>query len=161
MDKSTRVKQRTVQRLFVVFGILILGLGHQTYPVQAESIPEPEQLTATARVDGVAIEWQQTEKTPSVRYSLLRGTSNTLADAQPISALLLSSISNATPMTTYYTLLDPSAEAESAYTYWLTLTDGQGQQATFGPYTVGQVDDASQQDHALFLPLISSVAGSS
>ncbi len=145
----------------LVLGMVILWLGNQSYHAQAQSapLPAPEHPTVTVRADGVAIEWHHTDQTTSVRYALLRGATPELADAQPITAALLSSIDSSTPVITYYTLLDYNAEANTAYAYWLTLTDGQGQQATFGPYTIGQVDDASEQYHALFLPLISSVAG--
>ena len=121
--------------------------------------PTPEHLTVRVRADGVAIEWQQTDETSSVRYSMLRGTTTKLANAQPIPAIRLSSTSNKHPAITYYTLIDQSTEAESAYVYWLVSTNDQGQQATFGPYVVGRVGDNSEQNHALFLPLIGSIAG--
>ncbi|HMN28676.1 MAG TPA: hypothetical protein PKE45_11055 [Caldilineaceae bacterium] len=138
-----------------LIGVLLL-IAAATAPVLAadEVFPQPEQLTVTVQNDQVVLDWLYTVEPSALTYTLARSENRSLADATVVNASLLSSTGDGEPVVAYYTLIDTTAQPGRGYAYWLTATDEAGQSLTLGPLTIGQVDDASERQTQLFLPIV-------
>ena len=143
--------------LAVLFA-LWLGVVGTTSPALAQdaTFPLPEQLTVTVRNNHIVLDWVYTVEPALVTYRLGRSESNSADEATTVTASLLSSTGDGEPVLLYYTMIDPTAQPDGAYAYWLTVTDGQGTSTTLGPLTIGDIDGASGQPQPIFLPLIIS-----
>jgi hypothetical protein len=142
----------------LLIGVLLLLAG-QIGVARAEAAPlqTPEALTITVNANSIAVEWQITNESSVIFYTLHRSETNVYDDAVIVPAMELSSISESDPAVTTYTLIDATVQPGRAYHYWLTATDQQGTAATFGPLAASLVDDASdQQQHRLFLPVVTT-----
>lgn len=122
----------------------------------AVAIPQPEQPALTVQGNAVVLNWVYTVDPGISTYTLERSANLSRADAITLSAPVLSATGDGNPIVAYYTMIDDSAEAGHAYAYWLTTTDQYGNAVTAGPWTIGQVDDASEHLHLLFLPFVAS-----
>jgi hypothetical protein len=138
-----------------LLGALLLTAGATTTVLAADdSFPQPEQLTITVHNDQVVLDWLYTVEPAVLTYTMARSENRSLADATVVNAALLSSTGDGEPVVAYYTLIDATAQPGRAYAYWLTATDEEGHAVTLGPLTTGQVDDASEQQIQLFLPIV-------
>lgn len=136
--------------LFFLWGDTSLALA------QDSTFPQPENLTITVQSTNIIIEWVYTVEPAALTYTLWRSESATRTEAIAVEAPLLAATGDGNPVLAYYTMIDSSGQPGHPYTYWLDATDVQGNTSTFGPFIVNQVDDASQPQHRLFLPIIAA-----
>jgi hypothetical protein len=149
-------------RLFVLIGLLFIGMGlvrgNQIALAQTTPFPLPEDVTLVVQSNRVIVNWVYTVDPAIVTYSLERSETSAHSEATIVPAPVLSSTGDGEPVVVYYSMSDETAQPNHAYAYWLTVTNQQGETATLGPFTTGQVDDASEQRHQLFLPIVSGVS---
>jgi hypothetical protein len=141
---------------FFFIGVLLLMSTIDLAQAQAVPPPTPEQLTIAVHSNRIAVEWQITNESSIIFYTLHRSETDAYSDAVVVPALELSSISERDPAVTHYSLIDTTAQPGRSYHYWLMATDQQGASATFGPLTASLVDDASEHQHHLFLPVVTT-----
>lgn len=159
--RNQHVSRRMGQMLTAVLGglgvmLLLLWVDTTLALAQDATFPPPENLTITVQSNNIVIEWVYTVEPTALTYTLLRSESATRTEAIAIEAPLLAATGDGDPVVAYYTMIDSTGQPGHTYTYWLDVTDAQGNAATLGPLAVNQVDDASQPQHRLFLPIITA-----
>jgi hypothetical protein len=162
MNRQTQHLSSPIGRLLlaVLFGLgaTLFFLWGDTTSARAQdsAFPPPENLTITVQSTNTVIEWVYTVEPVALTYTLWRSESATRSEAVVVEAPLLAATGDSDPVVAYYTMIDNSAQPGHTYTYWLDATDSQGNTSTFGPLNLDQVDDASQPQHRLFLPIITA-----
>jgi hypothetical protein len=149
---------RLLLAVLVGFSATMLFLWGDTSLALAQDLafPPPENLTITVQSNNIVIEWVYTVEPTALTYTLWRSESVSRTEAIRVEAPLLAATGDGEPVVAYYTMIDSSIQPGHTYTYWLDATDAQGNTATFGPLSLDQVDDASQPQHRVFLPIITA-----
>lgn len=153
---AKQVRPFNPQWIALLGAFLLMWAGTASAFADDVAIAQPEQVTLTVQESMVVLSWVYTVDPGAPTYTLLRSENRNRANATIVQAALLSATGDGNPVLAYYTMIDASAQPGVAYAYWLTVADEQGGSATYGPFTSGQVDDASEQQHQLFLPLVAS-----